>query len=55
MTYGKCELLTCIYNKNHECNDKLNRERCVGLCSAVLGEQFMKFFENERMEGDDLK
>jgi len=55
MTYGRCESLTCCYNANRECTDKVNRERCLALCAAVLGDKVEKFFETERKAEDDLR
>ena len=55
MNFGTCELRTCRYNDNGVCIDELNRKRCVDLCSAVLGDRVMDFFEKERTAEDDLK
>lgn len=55
MTYGRCESRTCCYNENRECTDKVNRERCLALCAAVLGDKVEKFFETERKAEDDLR
>lgn len=55
MTYGRCELRTCFYNRNCKCVDKERRKRCENVCSAVLGIKVKDFFETKRKAEDDLR
>lgn len=55
MTYGRCELRTCCYNRNCECVDEAARRRCIDVCSAVLGNKVKDFFETKRKAEDDLR
>ena len=55
MTHEKCELLSCRFNSGHRCTDEPNRKRCLDMCLAVLGDDYMRFFEKERCAEDDLR
>lgn len=48
----KCSLESCRYNADGECCNEVAYEQCIGACEAVLGEEYQRFKELERVQNE---
>lgn len=47
-----CSLLSCRFNENGECCNAEAYQQCISACEAVLGEEYQRFKEWERVQNE---
>ena len=48
----KCSLESCRFNADGECCNAEAYQQCINACEAVLGEEYQRFKEWERVQNE---